>query len=271
MKLETIPYTDYESDLPQTGQHILGQVRGDNIIVYQAFNPVIAKYAVTHQKFGGAAYSFSRMSWIKPNFLWMMYRSGWATDANQKRILSIEISLSHFETILAQAVHTSFQPDVYTNRTEWETAMRTSDVRLQWDPDHHPSGNRLERRAMQLGMKGNILKQFATEWIVSIEDITDFVQAQRHFVETKDWTKLLVIKESVVPIQILTQVPRTSIQVAGRTTTQGLIGFSIILRFYNGEYRQSRFRNGFCRIESNLYPISTNHCTNNIIITITIK
>ena len=76
MNLETIHYTHYELGLPQSGQHILGQLRGDNIIVYQAFNPAIANYAVKHQKFGGSAYSFTRMSWIKPNFLWMMYRAG---------------------------------------------------------------------------------------------------------------------------------------------------------------------------------------------------
>jgi len=25
----------------------------------------------------------NRMTWIKPNFLWMMYRSGWASKKNQ--------------------------------------------------------------------------------------------------------------------------------------------------------------------------------------------
>jgi hypothetical protein len=201
MNLETILYKNYEIGLPQTGQHILGQVRGENIIVYQAFNRAIAEYAVKHQKLGGSAYSFSRMSWIKPNFLWMMYRAGWAMKENQERILAIEIPLAHFETILAQAAYSSFQPDVYADKAEWETDLHTSEVRLQWDPDHNPSGAKLQRRAVQLGMKGEILKQFATDWVVSIEDITDFVQAQGRLVVQNDWSNLLVMKENVVAIQ----------------------------------------------------------------------
>jgi Domain of unknown function (DUF4291) len=89
MTLKTTPYNTYETTLPQTGKHILGQLRGDNIIVYQAYNPYIAHYAVKYQKFGGGDYSFSRMSWIKPNFLWMMYRAGWAEKPNQEHILAI--------------------------------------------------------------------------------------------------------------------------------------------------------------------------------------
>lgn len=46
MKLQTIPYTDYKIDLPRIGQHIVGQVQNGNIVVYQAFNPAIAAYAV---------------------------------------------------------------------------------------------------------------------------------------------------------------------------------------------------------------------------------
>jgi Domain of unknown function (DUF4291) len=201
MKLETILYSQYENDLPQSGQHILGQLRGENIIVYQAFNPAIANYAVQHQKFGGPAYSFSRMSWIKPNFLWMMYRAGWAQKEHQQRILAIEIPLTHFETILEQAAYSSFQPDVYADKAAWETALQTSEVRLQWDPDHNPSGAKLQRRAVQLGMKGDILKQFCTEWIVSIEDITPFVLEQGHFVAQNDWANLLVMKEIIIPIR----------------------------------------------------------------------
>ena len=68
MKLKTINYKDYNTDLPQEGKHILAQQTDQSIFVYQAFRPAIALYAVKHQKFGGSAYKFERMSWIKPNF-----------------------------------------------------------------------------------------------------------------------------------------------------------------------------------------------------------
>ena len=35
---------------PKDGQHILAQFDSDSIVVYQAFNPVIAEYAVRHQR-----------------------------------------------------------------------------------------------------------------------------------------------------------------------------------------------------------------------------
>lgn len=201
MNLETIPYKNYETELPQNGQHILGQMRGQNIIVYQAFNCAISDYAVKYQKFGGSTYSFSRMSWIKPNFLWMMYRAGWATKEHQERILAIEIGLSEFEIILEQAVYSSFQADIYKNHDDWKTAVNGSDVRLQWDPDHNPLGAKLQRRAIQLGMRGDILKKFANEWVVSIEDITNFVQEQGRLITQNDMDSLLVMKEQVIPIE----------------------------------------------------------------------
>ena len=35
---------------PREGQHILAQYDGDSVVVYQAFCPEIADYAVKHQK-----------------------------------------------------------------------------------------------------------------------------------------------------------------------------------------------------------------------------
>jgi Domain of unknown function (DUF4291) len=200
MKLITRPYKLYEKDLPQKGQYILGQTRGENIIVYQAYNHFIADFALKNQRFGGP-YSFNRMSWIKPNFLWMMYRAGWATKENQERILAIEIGLDKFEMILEQAVHSSFQEHIYKTHDNWTAALNQSEVRLQWDPDHNPLGHKLERRAIQLGMKGEILKHFATDWIVSIEDITDFVKEQNQKINVHDLDNLSVIQEQVVKIK----------------------------------------------------------------------
>lgn len=200
MTLTTTPYVKYEIGLPQSGQYILGQLREENIIVYQAFNPHISSYAVSNQQFGGPNYSFSRMSWIKPNFLWMMYRAGWARKENQQRIVAIEISLENFEILLKDAVYSSYQPDVYLTKENWASSLAGSEVRLQWDPDHNPKGNKLERRAIQLGLKGETLERFAIDWIVSIEDITDFVIEQSSFVENGALNKLTVIAEQVIPI-----------------------------------------------------------------------
>lgn len=199
--LNTLPYLDYERQLPQSGQVILAQERNDNLIVYQAFHPETAKYAVDNQRFGGSRYSFARMSWIKPNFLWMMYRAGWASKEGQERILAIELPKPDFIAMLQKAVYSSYQPQLYGSQENWKAALETSDVRLQWDPDHNPSGQKLERRAIQIGLRGETLRAFATKQIVSIEDITDFVREQAAHVEAGHLHELWVPAEQAIHVE----------------------------------------------------------------------
>ncbi len=176
-------YAEQSVMWPESGRHILAQFDEDSIVVYQAYRPAIAIYAVTHQRFGGE-FSFNRMSWIKPNFLWMMYRSGWAMKAGQEYILAIRLRRAFFDEILETAVASSFGASRFSTQEEWKEALGKSDVRLQWDPDHDPRGNALERRAVQLGLRGNVLRRFGGEELLSIEDITPFVATQRAFLES---------------------------------------------------------------------------------------
>lgn len=201
MKLKTTLYQQYEKDLPQQGMHVVAQYSENTVIVYQAFNPKIAAYAVEHQRFGGEHYRFTRMSWIKPNFLWMMYRCGWASKTAQKAVLAIEISRPHFELILENAVWSSYQANLYGSQENWRTALETSSVRLQWDPDHEPYGGKLQRKAIQLGLRGAILQEFATNWIISIQDITPFVLEQGEKIKAKNLSDLWVMDEKVYPVE----------------------------------------------------------------------
>lgn len=201
MKLRTIKYSSYEQELPQSGQHIIGQLRNENIIVYHAFNPNITKWAIENQKFGGSFYKFSRMSWIKPNFLWMMYRAGWAMKEHQQNILAIEISKTNFEILLKEAVHSTYIEEIYGTREKWKSQLEKSQVRLQWDPDHNPTGEKLERRAIQIGIRGELLERFGIDWIVSIEDITEFVHKQKLILDSGEMENFSVIEEEKISIQ----------------------------------------------------------------------
>lgn len=176
------PYQNQVSRWPQSGRHILAQYDDENIVVYQAYRTSIARYAVEHQQFGGD-FSFSRMSWIKPNFLWMMFRSGWGTKEGQEAILAVTIPRGLFDEILADAVPSTFTAAHYPNQETWKHALGNSDVRLQWDPDHDPSGAPLERRAVQLGLRGEMLKRYGKKEVVAIEDISEFVATQRGLAE----------------------------------------------------------------------------------------
>ncbi len=196
--MKTEKYIEQKQRLPKSGRHIIGCNEDENIIVYQAFNPQIAAYAIANQQFGGPAYSFNRMSWIKPGFLWMMYRAGWATKEQQERILRITMPLTYFKTICSQATFTSYQQEVYDTAENWRATLDKTEVRLQWDPDHNPFGNKEDRKAIQLGMKGEVLRKFCTEWIVKIEDITDFVKAAHEKVLAKNMEELFVPYEDVI-------------------------------------------------------------------------
>jgi hypothetical protein len=197
MTLETIPYPQYLQEIPDSGQYILAQQTVDQVVVYQAFHPSIADFAVANQCFGGPDYSYQRMSWIKPNFLWMMYRCGWASKPNQERVLAIWLRKTELESILAQAVYSSFSATQYANRETWKAELRHKQVRLQWDPDHDPHGQPQTRRAIQLGIKGHMLQRFGKEMVGKIEDITPFVHQQAAVLQEKRKTDLLVPRESI--------------------------------------------------------------------------
>jgi len=68
----------------------------ETITVYQAYSPAIAEPAVRAGCFV-APFKRDRMTWIKPSFLWMMYRCGWATKPGQERVLAVEITRAGFE------------------------------------------------------------------------------------------------------------------------------------------------------------------------------
>ena len=77
------------------------------------------------------------MTWIKTNFLWMMYRCNWA-QKGKKSVLAIWLKRDAFENLLSMAVASSAD---HNKEEEWnkqiaqqKTEKDTPTVRLQWDP-----------------------------------------------------------------------------------------------------------------------------------------
>jgi hypothetical protein len=193
----TETYNEQIKIWPKSGRHILAQYDAETIIVYQAYRPGIGRWAVEHQQLGGPEFSYNRMSWVKPNFLWMMYRSGWGTKENQEVTLGLRIRRIFFDALLAQAVPSSYVPELFATDEEWSKAVVRSDVRLQWDPDHHPSGAKVERRAIQLGLRGDVLKAFGQSELVEVIDLTEFVAQQRALLATGGVAGLQIPRERV--------------------------------------------------------------------------
>ncbi len=89
---------------------------------------------------------------------------------------------------------------MFQTEEEWAGAVARSSVRLQWDPDHDPCGGKQARRAIQLGLAGEAVRQFASDWIVSIEDISEFVAEQRTNAGAKGFKNLLTPREDIYKI-----------------------------------------------------------------------
>lgn len=192
--------TEQQSEWPQSGRHILAHFDDTGIVVYQAYRPAIADFAVKHQRFGGE-FSYTRMSWIKPNFLWRMFRAGWATKAGQERILAVRLRRDFFDELLRDAVASSFDPARFASHDDWKAAVERSDVRLQWDPDRDPLGRPLERRAIQRGLRGRALRRYGEEALLDIQDITPVVIEQRAHLRD-GFAELVVPRERGYPMPV---------------------------------------------------------------------
>lgn len=158
------------------------------IRIYQAYNNEIADEALQLGRFGNK-FNLNRMTWIRPSFLWIMYRSGWATKKNQERILGIDITKGGFKEILEKSVISSYNLKLGISKEEWKEKIKNSDVRVQWDPDGDIYGNPIRRRVIQLGLRGKSIEKYVNDWIVKIVDITDEVIKIRESIKNKTFNK----------------------------------------------------------------------------------
>lgn len=194
--LITEPYLTQVQIWPAQGRHILAQYDDATIIVYQAYSSDIGHFAVTRQQFGGA-FNYARMSWIKTTFLWLMYRSRWGVKENQQVILALRLRREFFDALLAQAAPTSWERGLFATQEAWASAVSQSAVRVQWDPDYDPWGNPLQRRTLQIGLKGAALETFGQRELLEVLDISAFVAEQRVHLTAADGAALLTPRERV--------------------------------------------------------------------------
>ncbi|QWT21009.1 DUF4291 domain-containing protein [Bacillus sp. NP157] len=155
------------------------------IRVYQAYSHPIADAALAHQTFVSPPFSMSRMTWVKPSFLWMMYRSGWGEkDDGQRRILAIDIDRAGFEWALENSCASHPEPGMPADA--WGAKKARCPVRIQWDPERDLRLNPLDHRSLQMGIGGDAVKRYVNEWIRRITDITTDAQAIKALVDTGD-------------------------------------------------------------------------------------
>lgn len=141
------------------------------ILVYQAYRNDIADTALAAGRFVSPPFAMSRMTWIKPSFLWMMYRAGWGhKDPGQSRILAIDITREGFEWALANACSSHRDPGM--SEADWRAFKHRHPVRVQWDPERDLLHRPLAHRSLQVGLEGEAVRRYVEEWIVRLTDVT---------------------------------------------------------------------------------------------------
>jgi hypothetical protein len=166
-------------------REVRARYSAESITVYQAYPPEIAEPAVAAGRFV-PPFKRDRMTWIKPSFLWMMYRCGWATKPGQERVLAVEITRTGFEWALARACLSHFDPAQHRDHQAWSQQLKGSPVRVQWDPERSIRLGALPYRSLQVGLSGEAVDRYVDEWIVAVTDVTPTVQAIHELLRVGD-------------------------------------------------------------------------------------
>lgn len=146
----------------------------DSVVVYQAYSSRIADPALNHQRFV-APFSFGRMTWIKPSFLWLMHRSNWGRKRGQERTLQVRIKRSGWDEALSRGVLTSPDGPVFGDAQRWQDEFPAARVHVQWDTERSLRGAALDHYSIQVGLSRHVIRRFVDEWILAIEDLTPLV------------------------------------------------------------------------------------------------
>ncbi len=154
----------------------------DTIVVYQAFSNTIADAALRAGRFV-APFSFTRMTWVKPSFLWLMARSNWGRRPNQERTLAVRLRRDAWGHALSIAVPTDPSSAGYPNYTSWRRAFEAAAVHAQWDTERSLQGAGLGHYSLQLGLSRAVTREYAEVWAVSLVDLSARVRKLRELVQ----------------------------------------------------------------------------------------
>lgn len=179
----TVPATTGPATTSEPARRVRAVHTATTVTVYQAYHPSLGLPAARDGRFP-AAWKRERMTWVKPSFLWMMYRCGWATKPDQETVLAIEIDRDAFDGALRTACLSHFDPAVHPDRAAWQRQLRRSPVRLQWDPERDLRLRPLPYRSLQLGLSGAASRDFADRWTVAITDVTPLAREIHALVRT---------------------------------------------------------------------------------------
>ncbi|CAE8626968.1 unnamed protein product [Polarella glacialis] len=161
-----------------------GEWDAEGVYFYQAYRDAIADHAVEDQRFGGPHWNPARMTWIKPSFGWVLYRSGYAMKSGQTRVLKVKLGHDVVAELLSEC-HCRTSGGGTLGRVQWdpEKSMRAAD-----DDGREPRTLLHNVKAIQIGLKGRLSHLYVAS-ALSIEDVTPLVRrvhtAQLHALDVQ--------------------------------------------------------------------------------------
>ncbi|KAK1783057.1 hypothetical protein QBC45DRAFT_400630 [Copromyces sp. CBS 386.78] len=226
---------------------------GTTITVYQAYPSTIATAAVTSQRLDASPdFRTTRMTWIKPSWAWMLYRSGYSyKDPGQERTLAIKMKREDFLGLLGRGVlthglrttpHNSGLPhqqqqqqqqqqgqmtsdyqggtsterdlekktskDSRTRESKRKDRLQSLDVKIQWDPERTVRLDSLNYRSIQIGIPAGLIKEWAQDMIVAIDDVTEKARELKRILDERpDVTDEELAELGLVPEETEFEVP----------------------------------------------------------------
>lgn len=173
----------------------------ETLVVYQAYRKEIGLPAIEAQQFV-APFSLTRMTWIKPSYLWLMERSNWGQKSDQAMILAVRIRRQAWESALREAVLTHPEKKIYGSNEVWREQFEKARVIVQWDPERSLRGAKLEYSAIQVGISRHLIEDYATKWITEIKDYTPLTRKIHAFCRDGEYDKAkkLLPPERVYPV-----------------------------------------------------------------------
>jgi hypothetical protein len=156
----------------------------ETITVYQAYSSAIAIPAVTQQRLNASPdFSMSRMTWIKPSWAWMLYRSGYSyKDSRQTHILALRVRHSTFLSLLRGA---SLSHNGNTPKIKSGGKTKSAGVVVQWDPERTVRLEKLPYRSIQIGIPGALVPKLI-DGIVHIEDVSQRARELKGLLEAEN-------------------------------------------------------------------------------------
>ena len=180
---------------------------------YQAYGDEIADHALRHGRLGGPSWGPSRMTWIKPSFAWMLYRSGYGHKPGQTRVLKVKLSHAAVAEILRSCTLAAKSNRSGDSMVETERRVASNvpgcHGRVQWDPERdlyasegHEPRKLYRQRAIQIGV-AHALSEFYVEQILSVEEVTDLARevGRAHGYRAKKRKGEAEVKEAVAVLE----------------------------------------------------------------------